>query len=67
MILVLDTVQAIVELPTEQIITADQILPHARHLEGVVKFPDGMIFVHDLDQFLSLEEEHALSQALVNA
>lgn len=66
-ILVLDTVQAIVELPTEQIMTADQILPQARYLVGVVKFPDGMIFIHDLDQFLSLEEEHALSQALVNA
>lgn len=66
-ILVLDTVQAILEVPTEQIMTADQILPHARHLDGVVKFPDGMIFIHDLEQFLSLDEEHALSQALVNA
>ncbi len=66
-ILVLDTVQAIIEIPTEQIMTADQILPHSRYLEGVVKFPDGMMFIHDLDQFLSLDEEQALSQALVNA
>ena len=27
-------------------------------------FPDGMIFVHDLDRFLSLDEEQALAEAL---
>jgi purine-binding chemotaxis protein CheW len=66
-IIVLDTVQSILEIPTEQVMTADQILPHSRYLEGVVKFPDGMIFIHDLDQFLSLDEEQALTQALVHA
>jgi purine-binding chemotaxis protein CheW len=66
-ILVLDTVQAILEIPTEQIMTAEQILPHSRYLEGVVKFSDGMIFIQDLDQFLSLDEEKTLSQALMSA
>ena len=65
-ILVLDTVQEILEIPTEQIMTADQILPHFRYLEGVVKFSDGMMFIHDLEQFLSLDEEQVLSQALVD-
>lgn len=66
-IVVLDSVQEILEIPKEQIMTAAQIVPHSQYVEGVVKLPDGMIFIHDLDQFLSLDEEQALNQALVNA
>jgi purine-binding chemotaxis protein CheW len=30
----------------------------------VVKLADGMLFIHDLDRFLSLEEEKALDTAI---
>ncbi len=66
-IVVLDAVQEILEISMEQIMTAAQILPHTQYVEGVVKLPDGLIFIHDLGQFLSLDEEQTLSHALVNA
>jgi purine-binding chemotaxis protein CheW len=34
------------------------------YVKGLVKFADGMIFIHDLDAFLSLEEESALEKAI---
>jgi len=36
------------------------------YVEGVVKLSDGLILIHDLDKFLSLEEESSLDQALEN-
>jgi len=33
-------------------------------VEGVVKLSDGLILIHDLDKFFSLEEESSLDQAL---
>jgi purine-binding chemotaxis protein CheW len=35
-------------------------------VKGVVKLTDGLILIHDLDKFLSLEEESSLDQALEN-
>ena len=35
-----------------------------RELEGVIKLEDGLILIHDLDKFLSLEEEASLDVAL---
>ncbi|MBM4258508.1 MAG: purine-binding chemotaxis protein CheW [Deltaproteobacteria bacterium] len=66
-IVVLDTVQEILEISAEQIMTAEQIVPRSQHLAGVVKLSDGMIFIHDLDQFLSLDEEQSLNHALLQA
>ena len=31
---------------------------------GVIKLEDGMILIHDLERFLSLEEEKILSHAI---
>ena len=41
-----------------------KILPHLEHVEGVVRLDDGMIFIQDLEAFLSLEEEQALQTAM---
>lgn len=38
-----------------------------RHTEGVVTLEDGLILIHCLDKFLSLEEEQSLDQALYTA
>jgi hypothetical protein len=34
------------------------------HVTGVVKRPDGLILIHDVDRFFSLEEEQALHHAI---
>ena len=62
--LVVDAVSDVVPCPEAQVVAAEKILPGLEHFDGVLKIPDGMIFVHDLDRFLSLDEERALTAAL---
>lgn len=40
------------------------ILPALDYVKGVVKLEDGLLLIHDLESFLSLEEETALDEAL---
>ncbi len=62
--LAVDDIGGVLEITEEEIIGVRTILPAAEYLAGVVKFADGMIFIHDLDTFLSLEEEQLLDEAL---
>jgi purine-binding chemotaxis protein CheW len=62
--LLVDSVSDVLETPEEKIIARESILPGLEYVEGVVKTEDGMILIHDLEQFLSLPEEKALSEAL---
>jgi purine-binding chemotaxis protein CheW len=61
---VVDTVSDVLTLPSKELVAPESILPQLEHVEGVVKLDDGMIFIHDLDAFLSLEEEQALEAAI---
>ncbi|MCI0527980.1 MAG: chemotaxis protein CheW [Nitrospira sp.] len=62
--LVVDTVNGIMEGTEQEMITAGKILPGMGYVEGVVKREDGMILIlHDLDRFLSSEEEKTLDEA----
>ena len=63
--LVVDSVGEVAKLSQDQTATADQIVPGLEHVAGIVKLADGLILVHDLEQFLSLEEERVLSEAMV--
>lgn len=65
--LVVDTVSDVVAFPVEQLVAPETILLQLEHLEGVVKLDDGMIFIQDLDAFLSLEEDQALDAAIEEA
>jgi purine-binding chemotaxis protein CheW len=62
--LVVDTVIDVVAPPSGELVAPETILPQLEHLEGVVKLDDGMVFIQDLDVFLSLEEEQALAAAI---
>lgn len=62
--LVADTVMDVVECSEQSLVAAQNILPATDYLQGVVKLKDGMILVHDLDTFLSLEEDRSLDLAL---
>jgi len=62
--LIVDEVNGVIEPPESFVIDAGNILPHMEYVEGVVKLKDGMILIHDLDRFLSLEEESNLTKAL---
>jgi purine-binding chemotaxis protein CheW len=62
--LVVDAVSDVVPCTESQIVASEKILPGLEHVEGVLKLSDGMILVHDLDRFLSLDEEQALEEAM---
>ena len=62
--LVVDSVHDVVTLPSGEMVEPEAILPQLEHLEGVVRFDDGMVFIQDLDAFLSLEEEQELEAAI---
>ena len=64
--LVADTVTDVLEYTEQETIAAQDILPHVECIEGVVKLESGLILVHDLDRFLSLQEDAALDHALEN-
>lgn len=62
--LLADAVSGLVECSPEEVIAAEKILPGLEYVEGIAKLEDGMILIHDLDKFLSLEEEKTLEKAL---
>jgi len=62
--LVADAVTEVVTCAEPDLIAAENILPGVAYMEGVLKLKDGLILIHNLDKFLSLEEEQALDQAL---
>lgn len=59
-----DAVSGVREYPALDIINAASILPDLAYVDGVVKLEDGLLFIHDLDGFLSLDEESALEHAM---
>lgn len=62
--LVVDTVVGVLTRPSESVIAPEAIVPGLDYVQGVVKLDDDLIFIHDLDTFLSLDEENALEEAL---
>jgi purine-binding chemotaxis protein CheW len=59
-----DEVTGVIMRTEEETVPASELVPGTRHVEGVVLMEDGLVLIHDLDAFLSLEEEEALEKAL---
>ena len=62
--LVVDSVTGVLEYSEHEAVEAQDVLPGLQYVEGVVKLDDGLILVHNLDKFLSLEEEAVLDRVL---
>lgn len=62
--LVADAVHDVIASSAQTLIETENILPGVEYVAGVVKLKDGLVLIHDLDTFLSLEEESSLNQAL---
>ena len=65
--LVVDSVQGVIECAEHEVVAAEDIAPQIEYVEGVVKSPEGLVFIHDLDAFLSLDEEKTLDEAIKDA
>lgn len=62
--LVVDAVIGVEACAESEVTSAEQILHGLHCVAGVLKREDGMILIHDLDEFLSLRQEAALEDAM---
>lgn len=62
--LVVDAVVDVVECREQSLAPTGSVLPAAEYLEGVMKLESGLVVIHDLEAFLSLEEEDSLNRAM---
>lgn len=62
--LIADTVSGIFEYAESDISGAETILPGLEYIDGIVKLSDGLILIHNLDRFLSLDEAESLDRAI---
>lgn len=62
--LLVDDVAGVMACPAERIVEAEKVVAGMAFVEGIVKIDEGMILIHDLDTFLSLDEENRLDDAL---
>ena len=59
-----NSVSGVIQISDVEITEATDILPELEYVAGVVKLRDGLLLIHDLERFLSLEEETTLDEAL---
>lgn len=59
-----DAVAEVRAFNPEQLVEASALGPGDAYVAGVVRLPDGLVLIHDLDRFLTPSEEHALGHAL---
>jgi len=62
--LMVDEVRGVIESREQEMVKAEKILPDMEYIEGVMKLENDIVFIHDLDKFLSLEEEKKLDDAM---
>jgi len=62
--LVVDSVAGVMEFAEEEAVPPQAIVPGIEYVAGIVKRPDGMVFIHDLDQFLAMDEARQLEGVL---
>jgi purine-binding chemotaxis protein CheW len=63
-ILVVDEALGIVECSPSDVVEAGEIVPGLEQVQGVIKLENGLVLIHDLEKFLSLDEEKVLEDAL---
>ncbi len=64
LVLVVDDTLGVIERAQAEIIGSDHIVPGLKQFQGVVRLDDGLVLIHDLEQFLSLNEARALDEAM---
>src|SRR5260221_4654754 len=62
--LAVDAVIGVIECSSGNTTDGHKILPRLDFVQGVMRLGDGLVLIHDLDTFLSLEEENSLELAM---
>lgn len=61
--LVTDRVEGIVEFSAAELVPVGEFVPDLPGVEGVLRLPDGVVVIHDLARFLTVEEGLRLDAA----
>ena len=62
--LVIDEAQGVIAHEQAAVIGSDRVVPGLEQFQGVVKLDDGLVLIHDLEKFLSLDEARSLDAAV---
>jgi purine-binding chemotaxis protein CheW len=62
-----DRALGFVDVEERAIVPPERVAPGAEHVAGIAKLPDGLLVIHDLDRFLSLEEARQVDAAIGDA
>ena len=65
--LVIDEAHGVIERELSAVIGSERIVPGLEQFQGVVRLDDGLVLIHDLQKFLSLDETRTLNQAMDRA
>ena len=63
-VLAVDEAEGVIERSPAEIVRSAQIVPGLEQIQGVVKLDDGLVLIHDLESFLSLDEARYLDEAM---
>lgn len=58
------SVTGVIERTAEEVTDAEKVVPGAHYVEGMTRLEDNILFIHNLDHFLSKKEEHQLEGLL---
>jgi purine-binding chemotaxis protein CheW len=62
--LVVNSVTGVVEQRSEDVMATERIVPGAQYADAITRLEGGILFIHDLDRFLSKKEEQQLDDLL---
>ena len=61
-----DEVLGVNEVPVENVLAPSTLLPGVGYVTGIVALADGLLFIHELEALLSMDEERRLTEAIDN-
>lgn len=64
--LVVENIEGVMQVPRDQILPPEQVLQSMEYVEGTFTIGSDIVFIHDLDTFLSLDEKQRLDRALLD-
>lgn len=65
--LVVSSVNGVVVKTDTEITKATEVVPGCQYVEGITRLEDGLLFIHDLDRFLSPSEDAEIHDLLIQA
>jgi purine-binding chemotaxis protein CheW len=62
--LVADSVNGVLELAVPEVINVEAVYPGLEYVDGIMRLEGDLILIHNLESFLSLEEDSTLERGL---